>query len=59
MAQDMGLFTFPEVAHSSTEAMSPEMERARAITAWGVFSLNLCVKNPTERKRKATKFVCP
>ncbi|CEJ59229.1 hypothetical protein PMG11_07860 [Penicillium brasilianum] len=41
MAQDMGLFTFPEVAHSSTEAMSPEMERVRAITAWGVFSLNL------------------
>lgn len=55
MAQDMGLFTTPEVAHPSTEAMSPEMERVRAITAWGVFSLNLCVKfDRTEKKGNAT-----
>lgn len=43
MAQDMGLFKYPRAVHSTLETMSPEMERVRAITAWGVFSLNLYV----------------
>lgn len=50
--KDMGLFVLPGVAGPSDDdeiknededegIMSPEMERIRTITAWGIFNLNL------------------
>jgi hypothetical protein len=41
LGQDIGLFMLPRAAFPHSEVMSPEMERVRAITAWGIFSLNL------------------
>lgn len=37
LARDIGLFDAPSV---SNKKMLPEMERVRAITAWGVFNLS-------------------
>lgn len=50
--EGMGLFVLPGVAGASDDdeiknededegIMSPEMERIRTITAWGIFNLNL------------------
>lgn len=41
MGQDIGLFVLPRAIHASSQDMSPEMERVRAVTAWGLYSLNL------------------
>jgi hypothetical protein len=49
MAQDMGLFTVPKVENPS--ATTPEMQRVRAITAWGVFSLNVYVKSELQSEK--------
>lgn len=41
LARDMGLFLGPGAVYPSQSDMSPEMERIRTITSWGLFSLNL------------------
>ncbi|KAJ5176089.1 uncharacterized protein N7482_001966 [Penicillium canariense] len=56
LAQDMDLFSSPQKAHPSGEAMSPEMERVRAITAWGIFGLNLQL---SMKLRKFTNLARP
>lgn len=41
MGQDTGLFMLPRAINTSSQDMSPEMARVRAVTAWGLYSLNL------------------
>ena len=41
LARGMGLFQGPGAVHPSENNMSAEMQRARTITAWGLFNLNL------------------
>lgn len=43
LARDMGLFLGPEAVQPSQSDMSPEMERIRTVTSWGLFNLNLWV----------------
>ena len=46
LAKDLDLFKHPNGLHRPRREISPEMERVRAITAWGIFSLNLLVASP-------------
>ncbi|GKZ16925.1 hypothetical protein AbraCBS73388_005911 [Aspergillus brasiliensis] len=40
LAQDFGMFTSPRMRHRQWEKMSPRLQHACAITAWGLFILN-------------------
>jgi hypothetical protein len=53
LAHDIGLFMLPRAKHRCRENMTSEMERARAITAWGIFSLNQLVVVPKQRRERA------
>ncbi|KAJ6135693.1 Transcription factor [Penicillium capsulatum] len=48
-ARGMGLFMGPEAEHHSQSNMTPEVERIRTLTSWGLFSLNLQISSKVQK----------